>query len=324
MGFEIKVPAEWEGSLSGGSPRDFFVDRFDSFWFPRLGSGTWKSERAVVDLFVKTSTTTLRDFDKGIGERVGANAKEIFVNGVPALRNTETPHEGVSNSESIGRYQSQDIVLLKKDDAFCYVEFREHASSLDEAKSNFKEWEAVLASIRFFPIPTSTIEAISELDGPPSAVKNSTPSLNVNAECKRIESEFSGPVLVKPAGWDRVERYPISKKYEHVKTVSHEWGYEESYHDVVARAFTASDCDQDQVERLFGQRMTGRVPLMVRFSVKSPSTEFRSFLEGKKFQCSVSDFSGLEDCYFPNDGTIQDLVDLKQYASFIESVMEID
>jgi hypothetical protein len=152
LGFEMKIPPEWDGRTKGGIAEGIYnvVDERHPFWWELVGYGFFSSPGTNLDLKIKKADVSLQEFNDNIGKIFGLNPKEVVVNGFPALIYSRPIYCGKSFNDPYN-CQAWDIVLIKNGELFYYLDFHLSSSSLDEATKLYDEWNVVLESLTLFP-----------------------------------------------------------------------------------------------------------------------------------------------------------------------------
>lgn len=165
LGFEMKLPREWSGRITGGIPHNSYMDERHPFWDPELGRGYWSGDKIHLSMIVKQTTSTLEEFNEKTGMGFGVSPQEAKVNDYSAYRLTRSIDGKESPADSeIGGYQSGEKLLIKNNDVYYYLDFSESSNSLIEAQEKEKKWNKALSTLKFSSLPSTTRKAIDAFD----------------------------------------------------------------------------------------------------------------------------------------------------------------
>jgi hypothetical protein len=142
LGFEMKLPPDWDGPNEMFGPSQADENRHP-FWHPILGTTFWSSETVNVGFTVKRSTSTLEEFNGGIG--FFGEQNETRINGLPAYQNISPLHQSPP-----ALYQTNEQFLIKNGDIFYFIEFSANSESLDVLTKSYNEWKESLRSFKPF------------------------------------------------------------------------------------------------------------------------------------------------------------------------------
>lgn len=320
-GFEMLIPPEWSGWMEVDGPFANYIDDRYPFWIPQLGFGHWVSHEVEIDLTVKQSTSTIKEFNDKIGMRFGRDPKEVNINGYPAFVYT--------HALEAKDYESWQMLLIKRNDVYYYFDFHELAKTHEGAELNEKKWKVALSTLRLTDLPIETRKAIDAWGKNLETITRvSSSGTVIRPECQHIEDNYTGPILWNNPNWiqedgvRRMDKYPIDKKYSHLKGMTDRVGI--LGWDLFARILTASDCGDDRVTQLMGDSLKSSYPIPVRFEVINPSKDLLKILQNGRYE--IYKYSGDPSVYYgfsPKKTTIEDVIKLKPYSKEIKNVEEV-